>query len=90
MCKHYKIITFIVFVFLIIIEITCIFLNMIVLINSLQLKPSVEINSIKEYLKIKEILNIFANSFYIVMILIFGIYSLYFKIKSNLLIYMIL
>jgi len=91
MYKHNKNITFIILIFLILIEITSIFLNIIILINSIELNASSEnLQSIKGYLMIKTILNIIANTTSIVMVLIYGIYSLYFEIKTNLLIYLIL
>ena len=90
MCKHNRTITFLIFILLILIEITCIFFNIVVLLNTLGLQESETIKSIKDYLLIKSLLNVIANTTSIIMILAFGIYSLYFKIKSNLLIYMIL
>jgi hypothetical protein len=90
MCKHNRTITFLIFISLILIEITCIFFDIVVLLNTLGLQESETIKSIKDYLLIKSVLNIIANTTSIIMILVFGIYSSYFKIKSNLLIYMIL
>lgn len=90
MCKHNRIITFSIFIILLVIEITCIFFNILVLLNSLGLEESSSLKSIKDYLSIKSVLNIFANTISIFFILVFGVYSSYFKIRSNLQIYMIL
>lgn len=90
MCKLNKTITFLLFFSLVLIELICITLNIVVLLSTLALEESSKVKPLKDYLLIKSVLSIIASTISIIMILVFGIYSSYFKIKSNLTIYMIL
>ena len=91
MCKHLRIITFILFIILILLEIISLTINILILTNCFFLDFQHEtIRKIKTFNIITSFSGMILNILGIINIIVFGNHSLYFKEKFKLSLYLIL